>query len=424
MSSNTYSFDIINGIVTNMYKLVDGQLKPIKFGENTSGVFDATTNVVTITETKPTGNEIKTYALVDGAYVLASESFTDPSGNPIVTEVHGNGFDDSNQDGFDDDDMDQDGSEDDHLTVSDSNHSLHGKGGDDLLEGNQGDDSLDGGSGSDDLNGEAGDDRLAGGTGDDNLSGGDGDDSLTGDDGDDDMLGGSGNDSLKGGKGDDTLDAGSGNDSVDGGSGDDQIVAGLGAGDDRYNGGSGTDSVDYSGALAGVTVNLAKGFASSSDDGDLAGIGKDKLRNIEDAVGGDSNDILIGSKAANSLDGGNGNDLIIGGAKSDSLTGGDGADTFKFLKVSDSSVSAHDVINDFSAGDVIDLSSIDAKKGFEKNDSFTFISDPNAVTQDNANGAVWFKDGMLYASTDGDVAAEFQVELSGVVTLTEASLIL
>lgn len=425
MSNATYKFDIVDGVVTTMYRLHHGDWKADPFEANEVAVYDAVGGTVSVSETYPTLIQIKTYVLQGDVYLLDSERFTDLAGVPILSDPHHGGFDDSNNDGFDDDDMDLDGSEDDHLSSSDDNgHRLHGRGGDDILDGSDDDDAMDGGSGDDDLSGGSGRDRMAGGVGDDSLSGEDGDDKLAGDDGADHIRGGGGDDALKGGKGDDDLDGGVGDDSVDGGSGNDVFLAGLDAGNDRYHGGSGIDSVSYAGALSGVTVNLAKGFAVSSDGGDAAGIGTDKLRDIENATGGDGNDTLIGNSAANVLDGGNGDDLIIGGSKADTLSGGAGKDSFKFLKVSDSSVVAHDVITDFTAGDLIDLSAIDAQKGLSKNDSFSFVGDSSAVTADNANGALWFENGMLYGSTDADIDAEFQLELTGVVALTEASIVL
>lgn len=41
-----------------------------------------------------------------------------------------------------------------------------------------------------------------------------------------------------------------------------------------------------------------------------------------------------------------------------------------------------------------------------------------------ANGALWFRDGILYGSTDKDVAAEFEIELTGATSMTAADFIL
>ena len=78
---------------------------------------------------------------------------------------------------------------------------------------------------------------------------------------------------------------------------------------------------------------------------------------IENATGGDGNDILYGNALANALDGNDGNDVLVGGIGDDSLTGGAGDDVFVF---GDSD--GDDFITDFSAGagseDVIDFSAV------------------------------------------------------------------
>jgi hypothetical protein len=89
--------------------------------------------------------------------------------------------------------------------------------------------------------------------------------------------------------------------------------------------------------------------------------------------------------------------------------------------VSEIGLQKHDVIADFVSGDLIDLSDIDATKGSGKNDAFQWIDN---VTRDNANGALWFKNGILYGSTDKDVEAEFQIELTGVKSLNVDEIVL
>ena len=60
------------------------------------------------------------------------------------------------------------------------------------------------------------------------------------------------------------------------------------------------------------------------------------------------------------IDGGAGNDLIIGGGGADFLIGGAGADTFRYLAVSDSTLAASDVIEDFQSGaDKVDVAAAD-----------------------------------------------------------------
>lgn len=129
-----------------------------------------------------------------------------------------------------------------------------------------------------------------------------------------DTLGGlGGHDTLNGLAGDDTLDGGSGNDSLNGGDGDDILIGGLG--NDTLVGGAGFDTADYSGAHAGVTVNLATGQASG-------GAGNDILTEVEAVVGTAYNDILTGDAGANILRGGGGIDTLNGGGGADQLYAG------------------------------------------------------------------------------------------------------
>jgi Ca2+-binding RTX toxin-like protein len=139
-------------------------------------------------------------------------------------------------------------------------------------------------------------------------------------------MGGSGADTLKGGPGDDILDGGSGN-----------------------------DTVNYSDALSGVTVSLAVTARQNTGGG-----GQDKLDSIENLTGSAFNDVLTGDDGANSINGGKGDDILVGGAGTDDLSGGAGLDIFRFLALSDSTKAGPDLIGDFTAGDKIDLSAIDA----------------------------------------------------------------
>jgi Ca2+-binding RTX toxin-like protein len=211
-----------------------------------------------------------------------------------------------------------------------------------------------------------GNDRLSSGNGNDDLYGADGDDQLNGESGSDYLYGGSGNDYVLGGDGVDHLDGGLDNDRLEGGYGDDYL-----------NGGAGID------ALTG-------------------GIGSDDLY------------------------GEDGDDTLIGGAGSDDLYGGLGNDTFKITNVFESGLtsSTRDHIFDFTNGDQIDLSAIDAKVGNKTNDAFTFISNASNLSLANANGAVWFENGVLYGSNDRDTAAEFQIDLVGVTLISQIDLVL
>ncbi|MFO0187232.1 MAG: hypothetical protein ACK55J_11455, partial [Alphaproteobacteria bacterium] len=115
-------------------------------------------------------------------------------------------------------------------------------------------------------------------------------------------VGGIGNDSLMGNSAANTLLGGLGNDSLDGGTGS-------------------ADWASYANAGGAVTVSLAVGTSSGAD-------GNDVLTRIENVLGGNGNDSILGDSLANLLDGGNGNDTLNGGSgtANDTLIGGAGTD--------------------------------------------------------------------------------------------------
>jgi len=140
-------------------------------------------------------------------------------------------------------------------------------------------------------------------------------------DSDDWLIGSSSNDILDGGKGQDVLYSGPGNDYVSAGTGDDLIVGGEGAGNDTYVGGTGTDTVKYTSAVNTILVNLLEGLANGQD------IGTDKLAEIENLIGGQTGDTLIGDNNANNINAFTGNDTITGNGGNDTIDGGVGQDT-------------------------------------------------------------------------------------------------
>ncbi|MDB5796961.1 MAG: Hemolysin-type calcium-binding repeat-containing protein, partial [Paucimonas sp.] len=226
------------------------------------------------------------------------------------------------------------------------------------------------------LFGEGGNDTLTGGSGYAMLDGGAGDDLLVGGSGEADFAGGAGNDTLDSRVGigyadytaakaavtadlgagtasgadigTDTLQAvdgvagGSGDDSLTGSAGDDSFMGGMGQ--DTITGGAGRDTVFYEYVEAaaspranGVTVNLGPTLPFTNIPGALAGTvsvatgtaldfdGKvDTLIGIENIVGSDFGDFLIGDNGAagNSIEGGLGADTIRGNGGADTLDGG------------------------------------------------------------------------------------------------------
>ncbi len=367
-----FTFDANNG-VTAVYEIEKGRTKLEKFDRDETWSFDG--SIVTKTEIDDGETEITTYADIDGdgiytklsevktatgttatterykfdvatdgsvtaAYELygsswkidrisSNESYTLQGADIVKTEIeHGfvetTTYTDANSDGF-------------FVKASKSYARTDGTTITYLTDDDHGEDS---------------DDHWSGTDADDIYYGAAGNDTLIGGSGNDDLSGGSGNDNLSGGSGDDILYAASGNDTVDGGAGDDLIVGGDGAGNDVYKGGAGIDTVKYTSATAGITVNLASkiGTADSTNKkiNDAAGIGSDKLYDIENIIAGNFDDALTGSALANNINAEAGNDTINGGLGNDILTGGAGNDRFVFnTKLGSNNL---DTITDFGDG--------------------------------------------------------------------------
>lgn len=170
-------------------------------------------------------------------------------------------------------------------------------------------------AGDDILDGTAHDDLMYGRAGDDVISGFDGDDEIHGEEGNDTLKGDAGNDELYGEDGNDSLLGGAGNDLLDGGAGNDWLLGGKGA--DTLIGGQGIDTATYVSANSGITVDLAAGTAS---DGDT-------LSGIENLIGSEFVDRLLGDANANVIKGRDGDDVINGRGGDDVLRGDGGNDT-------------------------------------------------------------------------------------------------
>ncbi|WP_395682519.1 calcium-binding protein [Inquilinus sp.] len=297
---------------------------------------------------------------------------------------------------------------DDHLTGDNDRNIIGGEIGDDTLAGNGGDDSLSGEAGNDALSGGDGADRLVGGLGIDTIHGGTGADSI--DAGNDIVFGEAGNDTVYGGAGIDQIDGGDGNDILEGAAGTDTLA-----------GGAGVDTISYASSAAGVTINLATGAAS---DGDAAG---DTFSGIEQVLGSAQNDALTGNSGANTLWGLAGNDVLTGGGGADLLKGGAGSDSFVYGSIAASTVAASgkDTIADFTAGDRIDLSGIDADGNPASGDA-AFSFGTGGFTG-HAGGLRVVTAGaiqMVYADIDGDEAPDFAINVVSDHALTAGDFVL
>lgn len=123
---------------------------------------------------------------------------------------------------------------------------------------------------------------------------------------------------------DDTLIGNGGNDTLIGNDGNDLLIGGAGA--DEMIGGTGIDTVSYAIAATSVFIDLdfhgdgiGRGFRGEAQG--------DVLREVENVIGSDFDDILIGrASAAHVLTGGMGNDRLMAKGYNDTLIGGEGDD--------------------------------------------------------------------------------------------------
>ncbi len=364
------------------------------------------------------------------------------------------------------------------LTVTNSNYGETE--GDDRLAGKGSDDVIYGAGGNDRLTGNNGNDILVGGTGNDTMQGGKGDDTYYVDSQGDvvseglfsvctsgtdtvistvdwtlgvnvenlvlkgtDDIDGTGNcldNELVGNEGDNILTGHLGDDILDGGAGDDTMLGGKG--DDTYYVDSqgdvvrelfwfGTDTVistiDWT---LGANVENLEFSADEAIDGTGNSLGNRITGNAGDNLlsGLGGSDTLFGAEGNDTLLGGDGNDVLFGGAGVDLLTGGCGNDTFRFMTAGDSGLDAEtmDVISDFSSRhDRLDLSGIDANSSRSGDQAFSrrILCGSDDFT---AAGQLRFDsaEGILYGNTDGDVDAEFAIQLSGVNTLLSSDIVL
>ncbi|HEX8585498.1 MAG TPA: Ig-like domain-containing protein [Allosphingosinicella sp.] len=138
-------------------------------------------------------------------------------------------------------------------------------------------------------------------------------------------------------------------------------------------------------------------------------------------VGGDGADTVTGSEQADDIDGGGGSDVldgaggddrITGGVGTDYLTGGAGNDVFAYQSVGQSDATGHDIIDDFTTGDRIELSAIDADVQIDGKQAFNFIG--GADFSGHAGELRARNDGNLWtveADVDGDGTADFLLEV-------------
>ncbi|MFZ2725907.1 MAG: hypothetical protein WAX77_06655, partial [Methylococcaceae bacterium] len=320
------------------------------------------------------------------------------------------------------------------------------------------------------LNGTANNDTLTGANGNDSLSGLAGNDLLTGNYGSDTLNGGIGNDTLIGGWGYDSLTGGNGNDVFKFNSINELM-------NKHINDFTVGDSIDLS-AIAGLSfAGIGKGFSGianeiSATNNSLAiDTNGDKIANydlylyannsvIEETATGShifhfalnknltgttnndtltgtngndtlsglaGDDVLVGNYGTDSLNGGDGNDTLMANLGNDTLTGGAGNDVFKFNSVDEITGQAYNAerITDFSTGDKIDLSAIDANVNMAGNQTFSFI-DANAFSYSSGELSCLASSygTQIEGDIDGDGNYDFIIIISNKATLTANDFVL
>lgn len=100
---------------------------------------------------------------------------------------------------------------------------------------------------------------------------------------------------------------------------EDYMPAGLGR--DLLDGRGGSDTAGYSEKVASVSVVLD---GANWVDVNVGGLAEDRIRNIENLIGGSGDDFFFGDASSNTLIGQGGNDVLLGQGGNDIVEGGDG----------------------------------------------------------------------------------------------------
>ena len=126
-----------------------------------------------------------------------------------------------------------------------------------------------------------------------------------------------------------------------------------------------------------------------------------------------SADNLQGRAGDDQLFGGNGDDILFGNAGLDRLTGGSGADRFSVRAVTEADPTgpAYEEILDFTrtAGDKIDLRTIDADDGAPGNHVFQFVGGTALSGPAQLHVEAFDGDFLVTGNVDAEAAADFAI---------------
>jgi len=178
------------------------------------------------------------------------------------------------------------------------------------------------------------------------------------------------------------------------------------------------------------------------------------LGSVDGVIGSAFDDTIVGDAAANRLlggggndriDGGSGNDVLKGGGRADLLVGGigrdfmkggGGHDTFDFNAVEEMGMtrSTRDRIKDFThRSDRMDVSTIDANGAAAGDAAFSLLAAKGAAFTGAGAELRWYRvnrEGDAHDRTivegdvNGDGKADFRIELSGLIKLTDVDFVL
>ena len=146
----------------------------------------------------------------------------------------------------------------------------------------------------------------------------------------------------------------------------------------------------------------------------------------------ETGDLLNGGAGNNTLLGTLKSDVLFGSTGRDTLTGSAGADTFVYTALNQSGVGTanRDLITDFVNGtDRIGLQGIDADATAAGNNAFTFIgtgvfSGGGAADAGQLRYSFAGTNTVVEGDVDGNGTADFEIQLTGIHTMTAADMVL
>ncbi|MBO6827073.1 MAG: hypothetical protein JJ879_12780 [Sneathiella sp.] len=155
-------------------------------------------------------------------------------------------------------------------------------------------------------------------------------------------------------------------------------------------------------------------FTPSVDDSLEGGSAADLIIGLvgdDYLIGYEGDDTLFGNQGCDTFVGGGGNDTLLGGASSDILigsggddylVGGHGSDIFTYISIED----GHDVIKDYSFGDIVDLDML-----FDEliESGGTYERTYNLEVSPEDEGKHWWQKKDYILTVEGDGADDFSV---------------